>query len=301
MNLPQDDNESAPRIDGVEAVYWHLDDIDWTEVQRQQNADGSVSVVREKWPIIRPDFLSAHVHYEPGMVVRRHGHRSNHVVFVLGGSGWIGTKPCEPGTHIHVPLGSAFGPIIAGPEGLTCWELSFGEFGGWGDQPELYANEIAERGITPLPDPPLEIGAWFVDPRGDWGGERPSPKVDGLQSVMTHVRDYEWTEVKQQQNADGSVSVVREKSFVRQPDFTSTYVEYSPGMTVQRHGYFGQHLVWVIEGGAWFGDRWCPAGTHIELPLGAAFGPIVAGVEGALLLQLTDGEVRSWDGELASS
>jgi quercetin dioxygenase-like cupin family protein len=260
-------------------------------VQRQQNADGSVSVVREKWPIIRPDFLSAHVHYEPGMVVRRHGHRSNHIVFVLGGSGWIGTEPCEPGTHIHVPLGSAFGPIIAGPEGLTCWELSFGEFGGWGDQPELYANEIAERSITPLPDPPLEIGDWFVDPRGDWGGERPSPKVDGLQSVMTHVRDYEWTEVKQQQNADGSVSVVREKSFVRQPDFTSTYVEYSPGMTVQRHGYFGQHLVWVIEGGAWFGDRWCPAGTHIELPLGAAFGPIVAGVEGALLLQLTDGEV----------
>jgi len=288
-------------IDGVEAVYWHLDDIDWTEVQRQQNADGSVSVVREKWPIIRPDFLSAHVHYEPGMVVRRHGHRSNHIVFVLGGSGWIGTEPCEPGTHIHVPLGSAFGPIIAGPEGLTCWELSFGEFGGWGDQPELYANEIAERGITPLPDPPLEIGAWFVDPRGDWGGERPSPKVDGLQSVMTHVRDYEWTEVKQQQNADGSVSVVREKSFVRQPDFKSTYVEYSPGMTVQRHRYFGQHLVWVIEGGAWFGDRWCPAGTHIELPLGAAFGPIVAGVEGALLLQLTDGDVRSWDGELTSS
>jgi len=278
-------------IDVVEAVYWHLDDIDWTEVQRQQNADGSVSVVREKWPIIRPDFLSAHVHYEPGMVVRRHGHRSNHVVFVLGGSGWIGTEPCEPGTHIHVPLGSAFGPIIAGPEGLTCWELSFGEFGGWGDQPELYANEIAERGITPLPDPPLEIGDWFVDPRGDWGGERPSPKVDGLQSVMTHVRDYEWTEVKQQQNADGPVSVVRENSFVRQPDFTSTSVEYSPGMTVQRHGYFGQHRVWVIEGGAWFGDRWCPAGTHIELPLGAAFGPIVAGVEGALLLQLTDGEV----------
>ena len=165
---------SSPKIDGAKAVFWHLDDIDWTEVQRQQNADGSVSVVREKWPIIRPGFLSAHVHYEPGMVVRRHGHRSNHVVFVLDGSGWIGTEPCEPGTHIHVPLGSAFGPIIAGPEGLTCWELSFGEFGGWGDQPELYANEIAERGITPLPDPPLEIGDWFVDPRGDWGGERPS-------------------------------------------------------------------------------------------------------------------------------
>ncbi|CAM8623262.1 hypothetical protein MCETE7_01924 [Acidimicrobiia bacterium] len=276
------------------AVLWHVDDIDWTEVQRQQNADGSVSVVREKWPIIRPGFLSAHVHYEPGMVVRRHGHRSNHVVFVLGGSGWIGTEPCEPGTHIHVPLGSAFGPIIAGPDGLTCWELSFGEFGGWGDQPELYAHEIAERGITPLPDPPLEIGDWFVDPRGDWGGERPSPKVEGLQSLMTHVSDYEWTDVKRQQNADGSLSVVREKWPILQPDFMSAYIEYSPGMIVRRHGHFGLHLVYVIEGGAWFGDRWCPAGTHIELPIGAAFGPIVAGDEGALFLELTDGDFRSW-------
>ncbi len=284
----------SPDLPQIEAVFWHIDDIDWTEVQRQQNADGSVSVVREKWPIIRPDFLSAHVHYEPEMVVRRHGHRSNHVVFVLGGSGWIGTTPCEPGSHIHVPLGSAFGPIIAGPEGLTCWELSFGEFGGWGDQPELYANEIAERGITPLPDPPLEIGDWFVDPRGDWGGERPSPKVDGLQSLMTHVSDYEWTDVKHQQNADGSVSVVREKWPILQPDFMSAYIEYSPGVIVRRHGHFGLHLVYVIEGGAWFGDRWCPAGTHIELPFGAAFGPIVAGDEGALFLELTDGDFRSW-------
>lgn len=294
MTASPHDNDASPNVGGVEAVFWHINDIDWTEVQRQQNADGSVSVVREKWPIIRPGFLSAHVHYEPGMVVRRHGHRSNHIVFVLGGSGWIGTTPCEPGSHIHVPLGSAFGPIIAGPDGLTCWELSFGEFGGWGDQPELYANEIAERGITPLPDPPLEIGDWFVDPRGDWGGERPSPKVEGLHSLMTHVSEYEWTDVKHQQNADGSVSVVREKWPILQPDFMSAYIEYSPGMIVRRHGHFGLHLVYVIEGGAWFGDRWCPAGTHIELPFGAAFGPIVAGDEGALFLELTDGDFRSW-------
>ena len=296
MALAPSGNESQSESSDsdAEAIFWHVDDIDWTEVQRQQNADGSVSVVREKWPIIRPGFLSAHVHYEPGMVVRRHGHRSNHVVFVLGGSGWIGGAPCSPGTHIHVPLGSAFGPIVAGEHGLTCWELSFGEFGGWGDQPELYANEIAERGIVPLPDPPLDIGDWFVDPRGDWGGERRSPKVEGLQSVMTHMSDFEWTEVKRQQNADGSIAVVREKWPIAQADFRSAYVDYSPGMIVGRHGHFGHHLVWVIEGGAWFGDRWCPAGTHIELPQGAAFGPIIAGDQGALVLELTDGDSRSW-------
>ena len=124
-------SNTSPKIDGIEATFWHIDDVGWTEVQQQRNADGTVAVIREKWPIMRPDFLSAYVHYEPGMVVRRHGHRSNHIVFVLDGGAWIGGDWCTAGTHIHVPLGAAFGPIVAGPDGVTCWELSFGEFGGW--------------------------------------------------------------------------------------------------------------------------------------------------------------------------
>ena len=268
---------------GAGALFWHVDDIDWTEVQRQQNADGSVSVVREKWPIIRPDFLSAHVHYEPGMVVRRHGHRSNHVVYVLGGSGWIGGEPCRPGTHIHVPLGSAFGPIVAGPEGLTCWELSFGEFGGWGDRPELYQQEIAERGITPLPDPPLEIGDWFVDPRGDWGGERPSPKVEGMESVMIHVDDLEVTD---------SRPGVDERLPIDLPDFRSAFIELSPAAVISCDEDRCHHLIWVIAGGAWFGDRWCSADTHIELPASASLGTIVAGDDGVVFLELTDGDIH---------
>jgi hypothetical protein len=284
----------SPKIDGVEATFRHVDDIEWTVVQKQRNADGSVSVVREKWPIIRPDILSAYVHYEPGMVVRRHGHRSNHLVFVLDGSAEIGGRPCAAGAHIHVPLGAAFGPIVAGAEGVTCWELSFGEFGGWGDQLELYEREIAARGITPLPDPPIEIGDWFKDPRGDVGADRPTPKVEGMREVITSMTDYDWTEVKRQRNADDSISVVREKWPIVQPDFMSAYIEYSPGMITRRHGHFGQHLVFVVSGGAWFGDRWCPAGTHIELPFGAAFGPIIAGDEGTVFLELTDGDFRSW-------
>ena len=113
-------DNTSPKLDGVEATFWHVDDIDWTPVQKQRNADGTVAVVREKWPIMRPDFLSAYVHYEPGMVVRRHGHRSNHIVFVLDGGAWIGGDWRTAGTHIHVPLGATFGPIVAGPHGLTC-------------------------------------------------------------------------------------------------------------------------------------------------------------------------------------
>lgn len=259
------------------AVIWHIDDIDWTEVQRQQNADGSVSVVREKWPIIRPEFLSAYVHYEPGMVVRRHGHRSNHVVFVLDGSGWIGTEPCQAGTHIHVPLGSAFGPIIAGPEGLTCWETSFGEFGGWGDQPELFAAEIAQRNITPLPDPPLDIGDWFVDPRGDWGGERPSPKVEGLQSVLTHVHDHDRVPCEHH----------TKRALIALDEFTSTHIELAPDaeLVLPSHGH---RLLWIIDGGVVIEGRHCAAGTHLELPVGVNLGSISAGPSGAVLLELVD-------------
>jgi quercetin dioxygenase-like cupin family protein len=288
-------SNASPKLDGVDTTFRHMDDIDWTPVQRQRNADGSESVVREKWPIFRPDFLSAYVHYEPGMVVRRHGHRSNHIVFVLDGGARIGGEWCAAGTHIHVPLGATFGPIIAGPAGVTCWELSFGEFGGWGDQPELYEQAIAELGVTPLPDPPLELADWFVDPRGDVGAERATPKIEGLQETVTVMDDLPWTEVRRQRNADGTVAAVREKLPIAEPDFRSAYVEYDPGMIVPRHGRWGDHLVWVIAGGAWFGERWCPAGTHIELPSGAAFGPIIAGEEGARFLELTNGDVRSWD------
>jgi hypothetical protein len=286
--------DTSPKIEGVEATFWHVDDIDWTEVQRQRNADGTISVVREKWPVMRPDFLSAFVHYEPGMVVRRHGHRSNHIVFLLDGGAWIGGEWCPANTHIEVPLGASFGPIVAGPEGVTCWELSFGDFGGWGDHPELYEREIAERGITPLPDPPLQMPDWWIDPRGAWGAAERTWKVEGLEPTITHMDDIEWTEVKRQRNADGSVAAVREKWPIARPDFMTAYMEYDPGMITRRHGHFDHHLVWVIEGGAWFGDRWCPAGTHIELPFGAAFGPIIGGPEGTTFLEITDGDFRSW-------
>ncbi len=258
-------------------IFHHIDDIEWTPVQRQLNADGTESVVREKWPIIRPGFLSAHVHYEPQMIVRRHGHRSNHVVFVLGGGGRIGDESCEAGTHIHVPLGAAFGPIVAGPEGLTCWELSFGEFGGWGDQPELYEREMTASGASPLPDPPLDLGDWFVDPRGDWGGERPSPKVEGMREVLLRLDELPWVD-------DAGA---RTKHPIDTPEFTSTWIEIEPGATIERPER-GQRLLFIVDGDAVIAEGRRTAGTHIEVPVGATLGPIMGGQSGTTLLELAD-------------
>ena len=66
-------------------------------------------------------------------------------------------------------------------------------------------------------------------------------------------------------------------AFSPDPQYLSLYGRYDPGMIVRRHGHHSPHVVFVLEGSIWCGDRLCPAGTHIELPEGAAFGPFRAG------------------------
>jgi hypothetical protein len=48
------------------------------------------------------------------------------------------------------------------------------------------------------------------------------------------------------------------------------------------------------------GDRLCGPGTHIELPLGADFGPFVAGEEGVQLYEVMMGDPRSWSDDPAA-
>ena len=38
----------------------------------------------------------------------------------------------------------------------------------WGDQPERYEAALAEHGVTPLPDPPVDFPEWLADLRTHW-------------------------------------------------------------------------------------------------------------------------------------
>ena len=51
------------------------------------------------------------------MLTERHGHMSNHVVYVLEGEITVGDVVCGPGTNLYLEKGAAFGPIEAGPDG----------------------------------------------------------------------------------------------------------------------------------------------------------------------------------------
>ena len=157
----------------LEPVFRHLDDPDvpWQEVKRQRNADGTTSSVWEKWLAFSadPQYLSLYARYDPGMIVRRHGHNSPHVVFVLEGSITCGDRECPAGTHIELPQGAAFGPFEAGSNGVTMFEVMLGDPRSWGDQPELVETLRAERGVEPLPDPEIDFPDWLEDQRGRWG------------------------------------------------------------------------------------------------------------------------------------
>lgn len=156
----------------MEPVFRHIDDPDvpWVEVKRQRNADGTTSSVWEKWLAFRddPPYLSLYARYDPHMLVRAHGHRSPHVVFVLAGEVWCGDRRCPAGTHIELPSGAVFGPFRAGGDGAVLFEVMTGDPRSWGVDEAGFARFAADHGVEPLPDPPLELPPWLDDPRDDW-------------------------------------------------------------------------------------------------------------------------------------
>jgi len=166
----------SPRVPGRQPVFRHLDDADvpWQQVKRQRNADGTESSVWEKWLAFSPDpqYLSLYAKYDPGMIVRRHGHYSPHVVFVIDGELQVGDVRCPAGTHIELPLGAAFGPLRAGETGAVLFEVMMGDPRSWGDDPGAFERALADHGAEPLPDLELDFPAWLQDLRQHWTAEK---------------------------------------------------------------------------------------------------------------------------------
>src|SRR5271167_4216885 len=166
------DQVAEVKVDGLEPTFRHLDDPDigWQRVKSIRNADGSVSSVWEKWLAFSPEpqYLSLYAKWDPGMVVRRHGHYSPHVVFVVSGELWCGDRHCPAGTHIELPLGAAFGPFVAGPDGVILYEVMMGDPRSWGDDPGSFEAALARQGAAALPDPPIDLPEWLEDLRSRW-------------------------------------------------------------------------------------------------------------------------------------
>lgn len=142
----------------------HVDDTPWQEVRRQEHGDRTVSV-RERWLDFSPRFLSLYARWDPGMIVHAHGHRSDHVVFVLEGEMTCGDVRCTPGTHIALDEGDTFGPFVAGREGVVLFEVMMGDPRSFPADPEGYERLLAARGVRQLPNPPIDLPDWLQDTR----------------------------------------------------------------------------------------------------------------------------------------
>jgi hypothetical protein len=138
----------------------HIDDVPWQEVKAQQHGERRVSVW-EKYLEWSPGLMVLYARYDPGMVVERHGHRSDHVVYVLEGEVTVGGVRCPPGTSLVLEEGAAFGPIEAGPEGAVMLEIMTGDPRAVPADRDGFARLLAERGIAALPNPPIEAPPWF--------------------------------------------------------------------------------------------------------------------------------------------
>ncbi|MBA2283817.1 MAG: hypothetical protein H0W25_21630 [Acidimicrobiia bacterium] len=138
----------------------HLDDVPWQEVKAQQHGDRRVSVW-EKYVDWTPEKLVLYGRYDAGMLLERHGHRSDHVVHVIGGSITVGDEVCGPGATLVLDEGAAMGPIEAGPDGALLFEIMLGDPRAVPADREGFDRLLAERAITPMPNPPIDAPAWF--------------------------------------------------------------------------------------------------------------------------------------------
>jgi len=140
---------SPPRLAFVDQA-----DVPWQEVLAQRHGARRVSV-HEKFLEWTADRMVVLGRYDPHVVVERHGHRSDHLVYVLEGDLTIGDRRCPAGTLVVLELGATFGPLVAGERGALLFETWTGDPAPVPADREGYAQLLAERGIERLPPPPI--------------------------------------------------------------------------------------------------------------------------------------------------
>lgn len=160
-----------PAADGraPEASFVHHDDVEPQRVRAQRHADGRERSVWDRWFVIsrEPPFVTLHTTWDPDVLVHRHGHHGHHLMYVLRGGMWCRDRWCGPGTYIDLPEGAAAGPYVAGPEGAEIFEVTMGDGRSWTDSEQEFADLMAARGVTALPNPPIDLPDWLEDTRND--------------------------------------------------------------------------------------------------------------------------------------
>ena len=149
-----------------EPRFRHADEEKWHEV-RAVEIEGRRACVREKWLEFTPNCLALHAKWDPGMMIHKHGHNSDHILYVLEGEMTCGDVRCTKGMHISLDQGASFGPFVAGPEGVELFEVMMGDPRSWPADPEGFERLLESKLARKLPNPPIELPDWLEDTRSE--------------------------------------------------------------------------------------------------------------------------------------
>jgi predicted enzyme related to lactoylglutathione lyase len=136
-------------------IFRHIDDVAGQEVRAQLHGQRRVGV--RCWFLEwSPARTVIYTEYDAGLVLEVHGHRSDHMIYILDGSVRVGDVDCRPGTMILLEHGAVFGPLEAGAQGTKLLEFYTGDPRHVSVDPEGYVALLAERGIVTLPHPSFD-------------------------------------------------------------------------------------------------------------------------------------------------
>ena len=133
-------------------AFVHIDDVPWAEVIAQLHGERRVSVHEKflEWNAKRMVVLGR---YDPHVVIERHGHASDHLVYVLEGELLVEDRLCPPGTLIVLEVGAKFGPLVAGAKGALLFEVWMGDPRPVPGDKEEYRALLEKKGVVRLPNP----------------------------------------------------------------------------------------------------------------------------------------------------
>jgi hypothetical protein len=135
---------------------------DWIEVRPQQHGDrrvaGHLKIIEKS-----PERVVVHTRYDPGLVIERHSHLANEIIFVIDGELHIDGEVCPAGTTLVLEKGTPFGPVEAGAAGAEIFETFDGETGHISLDYEGFLRLLAERDIRLLPETEASLPAQGSD------------------------------------------------------------------------------------------------------------------------------------------
>ena len=138
--------------DGPALKFVHVDDVPAQEVVAQLHGARRVGV-HLKFLEWTKDRMVAFTYYDPGLILERHAHSSDALIFIIEGDVSVGDHPCPAGTLIVLEKGAAFGPLVAGPKGCTFLECYGDDVRPVPVDKDAYFTLLADQGIARLPNP----------------------------------------------------------------------------------------------------------------------------------------------------